>query len=166
MPPPKKSRIAHEQRVFYFALLAGLPAMIVAVVLLWTEGYVPSAKVQWTLVLWMVLAWFYFAFAVREQVVRPLQTMANLLTALREGDFSVRARGANRDEPLGDVMTEINMLSGVLQEQRLGALEATALLRTVMEEIDVAIFAFDNENKLRLVNRAGERLLARPVERL
>jgi len=38
------------------------------------------------------------------------------------------------------------------------------VLRTVMEEIDVAIFTFDNETTT-LVNRAGERLLARPVER-
>jgi two-component system nitrogen regulation sensor histidine kinase NtrY len=67
---------------------------------------------------------------------------------------------------MGEVMIEVNSLSETLREQRLGALEATALLRTVMEEIDVAIFTFDNENKLRLVNRAGERLLARPVERL
>ncbi len=166
MPAPKQRRTAHEQRVFYYALLAGLPAMTVAVVMLWTEGYVPSAKVQWTLVLLMGIFWVGFALALREQVVRPLQTMANLLTALREGDFSVRARGANRDEPLGDVMTEINMLSGVLQEQRLGALEATALLRTVMEEIDVAIFAFDANETLRLVNRTGQELIAQPAERI
>ncbi|MDP1579881.1 MAG: ATP-binding protein, partial [Candidatus Didemnitutus sp.] len=87
-------------------------------------------------------------------------------SALREGDFSTRARGANRDEPLGDVLFEINQLSGVLQEQRLGALEATALLRTVMEEIDVAIFAFDANESLRLVNRSGQELLAQPAERL
>jgi PAS domain S-box-containing protein len=92
--------------------------------------------------------------------------MANLLTALREGDFSTRARGANRDEPLGDVMSEINLLGGVLQEQRLGALEATALLRTVMEEIDVAIFAFDGNETLRLVNRAGQELVGQPAERI
>jgi len=67
---------------------------------------------------------------------------------------------------MGEVMIEVNSLSETLREQRLGALEAGALLRTVMEEIDVAIFTFDNENKLRLVNRAGERLLARPPERL
>lgn len=166
MPSSKHRQPAHEQRIFYYALLAGLPAMITAVVLLWTEGYVPSPKVQWTLVLIMVLSWLGFALALRERVMRPLQTMANLLTALREGDFSVRARGANRDEPLGDVMMEINMLSGVLQEQRLGALEATALLRTVMEEIDVAIFAFDSNETLRLVNRAAQELLAQPAERL
>jgi nitrogen fixation/metabolism regulation signal transduction histidine kinase len=85
---------------------------------------------------------------------------------MREEDFSVRARGARRDDAMGEVMIEVNSLSETLREQRLGALEATALLRTVMEEIDVVIFTFDNENKLRLVNRAGERLLARPLERL
>jgi len=164
MPPTKHRRLAHEQRIFYYALLAGLPAVACSVWLLWANDYQP--KVQWTLLLFIGLCWLGFALAVREQVTRPLQTMANLLTALREGDFSVRARGASRDEPLGDVLAEINMLSGVLQEQRLGALEATALLRTVMEEIDVAIFAFDANATLRLVNRSAQELLAQPAERI
>ena len=164
MPPPKQRRLPHEQRIFYYALLSGLPALIVAGTLLYNGDFTP--KVQWTLGLVVVSCWFGFALAAREQVIRPLQTMANLLTALREGDFSVRARGANRDDPLGDLMSEINMLSGVLQEQRLGALEATALLRTVMEEIDVAIFAFDANETLRLVNRSGQELLAQPAERI
>src|SRR5690606_18854431 len=99
----------------------------------------------------------------RMRVIRPLQTISNLLSALREGDFSIRARGARRDDPLGDAMAEINSLGVILQEQRLGALEATALLRTVMEEIDVAIFAFDSDRILRLVNRAGQELLATPA---
>ena len=60
----------------------------------------------------------------------------------------------------------MNALAETLREQRLGALEATSLLRTVMEEIPVAVFSFDPERRLRLVNRAGERLLARPIERL
>src|ERR1700712_3791789 len=158
MPPPKQRRIPHEQRVFYYALLSGVPALIVAGSLLYAGDFTP--KVQWTLGLVMVVFWLGFALSLREQVIRPLHTMANLLTALREGDFSVRARGANRDDPLGDVMSEINMLSSVLQEQRLGALEATALLRTVMEEIDVAIFAFDANEILRLVNHAGQELIA------
>ncbi len=164
MAKPSHRRLAHEQRVFYYVLLAGLPALIVAGSLLWAGDY--TSKVQWTLSLVMAFFWLGFALAVREQVVRPLQTMANLLTALREGDFSVRARGANRDEPLGDVLAEINLLSRVLQEQRLGALEATALLRTVMEEIDVAIFAFDANETLRLVNRTGQELIAQPAERI
>ncbi len=163
MAKPRK-RISHEQQVFYYTLLSGLPATIIALTLLLTGDF--TAKVQWTLGLLMFGFWFGYAIAVRERVVRPLQTMANLLTALREGDFSTRARGANRDEPLGDVLAEINLLSGTLQEQRLGALEATALLRTVMEEIDVAIFAFDANETLRLVNRAGQELVAQPAERI
>src|SRR6195952_1067124 len=164
MPPPKQRRIPHEQRVFYYALLSGVPALVVAGSLLYAGDFTP--KVQWTLGLVMIVFWLGFALSLREQVIRPLHTMANLLTALREGDFSVRARGANRDDPRGDVMSEINMLSGILQEQRLGALEATALLRTVMEEIDVAIFAFDGDGRLRLANHAGQLLLGKPAERI
>jgi nitrogen fixation/metabolism regulation signal transduction histidine kinase len=131
---------------------------------LWTGDF--SAKVQWTLSALVLGTWLGFAFAARERVVRPLQIVSNLLAALREGDFSIRARGARHDDPLGEVMLEVNALAETLRQQRLGALEATALLRKVMEEIDVAVFAFDGDDRLRLANRAGERLLGRPVERL
>lgn len=165
MPAPRKRRLAHENRILVYALLAGLPGVAVATWLMATSPDIDT-KEFWTLGLLVFGFWLGYALAAREHVMRPLQTMANLLTALREGDFSTRARGANRDEPLGDVMSEINLLGGVLQEQRLGALEATALLRTVMEEIDVAIFAFDSNATLRLVNRAGQELLAQPAERI
>ena len=102
----------------------------------------------------------------RERVVRPLQTLSNMLAALREGDYSIRARGADRDDALGLAFLESNLLGETLRTQRLGAMEATALLRTVMAEIDVAVFAFDDADRVRLVNRAGERLLAQPAERL
>jgi len=146
------------------ALMAGLPGALVAFVLLWIGDY--SAKLQWTLGLFVFALWWGFAFALRERVVLPLQTLSNLLAALREGDYSIRARGARVGDPLGEVQLEVNTLGETLREQRLGALEATTLLRTVMEEIDVAVFAFDGERQLRLVNRAGERLLAQPAERL
>jgi two-component system, NtrC family, nitrogen regulation sensor histidine kinase NtrY len=161
---PSKRKLSHEQAVFYFCLLAGLPAVVVSMSFLWFGDYTP--KVQWTLTLLIVGFWLGYSAAVRMRVIRPLQVMANLLSALREGDFSVRARGAHRDEALGDVMAEINILSRTLQEQRLGALEATALLRTVMEEIDVAIFAFDEAGMLRLANHAAQELLNKPAERI
>jgi two-component system nitrogen regulation sensor histidine kinase NtrY len=156
--------LSYEHRIQLLALAAGLPGSLIAVILLWTGDY--SSRTIWTLGLLIVGLWLGFAFSVRNRVTFSLQTLSNLLAAMREEDFSVRARGARRDDAMGEVMIEVNSLSETLREQRLGALEATALLRTVMEEIDVAIFTFDNENKLRLVNRAGERLLARPVERL
>jgi nitrogen fixation/metabolism regulation signal transduction histidine kinase len=156
--------LSYEQRIQLLAVAAGLPGSAIALILLWTGDY--SSRTIWTLGLLIVGLWLGFAISVRNRVTFSLQTLSNLLAAMREEDFSVRGRGARRDDAMGEVMIEVNSLSETLREQRLGALEAGALLRTVMEEIDVAIFTFDKENKLRLVNRAGERLLARPVERL
>lgn len=160
----RKRQLNHEQRVLLTALVGGLPGALVSLILLWSGDY--TTKVEWTLSALIVGFWVGFAFALRGRVVLPLQTLSNLLAALREGDFSIRARGASRDNALGDVLLEVNALGEILQAQRLGALEASALLRTVMIEIDVAVFAFDREERLVLVNRAGERLMAQPVERL
>src|SRR5690349_436358 len=145
----------HERKVFRLALIGGLPAVIVSLWLLVDSNY--SGKLQWTLGSLIILTWFFVALALRERVVRPLQTLSSLLGALREGDYSIRARGADRDDALGLAFLEANILGETLRTQRLGAMEATALLRTVMAEIDVAVFAFDDENRLRLANRAAER---------
>jgi len=155
----------HEGRIVLLALAAGLPGVATALIILWWLGDY-SPKVQWTLSVVIVSTWWGCVAAVRERVASPLRTIANLLEAMREGDYSIRARGAKGDDALGDVMAQVNEMAATLREQRLGALEATTLLRKVMEEIDVAIFAFDGNRKLKLVNRAGERLLAQPTERI
>lgn len=156
--------LLYERRILLLALAAGLISTLVAMILLWTGGY--SSKLQWTLTVFMVISWLSFAFSAQSRVVFPLRTLSNLLAALREGDFSIRARGASIDDALGEVLREVNALGETLRQQRLGALEATALLRKVMEEIDVAVFAFDGIGCLRLVNRAGERVLNQPAERI
>jgi len=156
--------LTYERRVQLLALAAGLPGSLVALLLLWLGPY--SSQTAWTLTLFIVGAWLGFAASLRHRVVFSLQTLSNLLAAMREEDFSLRGRGARADDAMGEVMIEVNALSETLREQRLGALEATALLRTVMEEIDVAVFTFDEVGKLKLVNRAAERLMDRPAERL
>jgi len=154
----------YDQRIFTLTLLGGGPATVISLILLWTGDFAP--KVQWTLTLLIVLCWVGFASAVRHRVVYPLQTLANLLEALREGDYTLRGRHALEDDPLGQVVQEVNTLSSTLRQQRLDAMEATSLLSAVIEELDVAVFAFDSEEQLRLSNRAGERLLAQPPDRL
>jgi two-component system, NtrC family, nitrogen regulation sensor histidine kinase NtrY len=153
-----------ETRVLLQALAVGLPGALLGLALLWAGPY--SAGVRWTLAALLIAAWWALASTLQTRVVRPLRTLANLLSALREGDFSLRARPAPRLDALGQVFEEVNALGGTLREQRLGALEATALLHRVIEEVEVAIFAFDDRDRLQLVNRAGERLLAAPAERL
>ncbi len=154
----------HEQRILWLALVAGIPGSGIALIMLWSGDY--TAKVQWTLSVLILAVWLGAAFGVRQRVVFPLQTLSNLLAALREGDYSIRGSSARKDDALGEVTREINALADTLRWQRMDALEATALLQKIMEEIDVAILSFDEDQKLRLVNRAGERLLNRPWERL
>ena len=156
--------LSHDRRILLLALAAGLPALVAAGILLWL---VPaSGLLRATLLGALALGWLVAARAAQIRVVRPLQVIANLLAGLREGHFTLRARDEETDDVLGAVRREVNALQETLKEQRLGALEADALLRRVMEEIDVAVFAFDAARALRLVNRAGERLLGHPSERL
>ncbi len=156
--------LTHDRRIVLLAAAAALPAVAVSLGILWAGDY--SSKVRWTLTVFVVLAWLAFVQALRERVIRPLQTVSNILAAMREEDFSIRARGARPDDALGEVFIEVNALAETLREQRLGALEATALLSRVMAEIEVAVFAFDEAGLLRLVNRFGERLLGQPEPRL
>ena len=156
--------LRYQSRILVLALLAGLPGTALGLVLLWSGPV--EARTLWTITLAVVAVWVGASLALRERVVRPLQTLSNLLAALREGDFSIRARGARGDDALGLALLEVNTLSETLREQRLGAEEATALLRTVMAETDVAILAFDAAGRLRLANRAAEGLLRQPAARL
>ena len=163
---PKRRRfsLSHERRVFLLAMGAGLPGVVASLALLWSGDY--STRATWTLGGFVAGSWLAVAIALRERVVRPLQTLSNMLAALREGDFSLRARFGRSDDALGLALLEINLLGDTLRSQRQGALEASSLLRAVMAEIDVAIFTFDDQDALRLVNRAGERLLHQAGERL
>jgi len=157
-------RLGHDRRILLLAVLAGLPGMAVALGFIWLEPL--SARVQWTVTVVLLASWGGLAVLVREQVVRPLGTLANMLAALREGDFSIRARVGDASDALSLAYLEVNNLEEILREQRLGAVEATETLRKVLEEIDVAVLAFDPGETLRIVNRAAERLLNQPAERL
>jgi two-component system nitrogen regulation sensor histidine kinase NtrY len=157
-------RLSHDTRILLMAFASALPGALISLIFLWTGDYTP--KVQWTLTVIIITFCLGFAFSLRERVVLPLQTLSNLLAALGEGDFSIRARGARGGDALGEVLIEVNALVETLRDNRLDALEATTLLRKVMAEIDVAVFTFDERHELKFVNRAGARLLNQPAERL
>src|ERR1700758_880866 len=160
----RSARLSYEGKITWLTFVAVAPAAIIALGLLWFGDH--TQKVQWTLTILIVGCIAAFILSTREHAVRPLQTLSNLLAALREGDYSIRGRGAREGSALGEVLLEVNSLGETLRQQRLGAFEATALLRTIMGEIDVAIFTFDPERRLRLINRAGETLLGRPMDKL
>jgi nitrogen fixation/metabolism regulation signal transduction histidine kinase len=161
---PVAPRPGHEQRVLALALWSGLPGVIVAAWLLWGESH--SLKVRLTFTILVAGAWLIGAFALRERVIRPLQTLSNLIAAVREGDYGIRARSSGGEDALAVAFLEVNALGDTLRGQRLRAVEADALLRRVTEEIDIAVFAFDGGGVLRLVNRSGELIMGRPAAAL
>ncbi|WP_394834269.1 ATP-binding protein [Pendulispora rubella] len=157
-------KLPHDARISLTAFLGALPGAAVALAFLaWSPA---SVDLRIALALLIVVAWVGAALAVRARVMRPLRTMTNLVEAIRVGDFSLRGTGARGGNPLGELMLEINALGDNLREGRLAALEADALVRIVLEQVDVAIFAFDGANQLRLVNRAGALLLGAATEEL
>jgi PAS domain S-box-containing protein len=156
--------MTHDRRLQFRSFLGALPALVLAGLLLWRTPWPGTVKAA--LMLCAVWCAWFAARGIRARVLRPLQTLSNLLAAIREGDYSFRAKEPAHADALGSVYHELNTLSELLQQQRMKATEATALLRAVMTEIDVAVFAFDGDGALRLVNRAGAALLGSPQERL
>jgi two-component system, NtrC family, nitrogen regulation sensor histidine kinase NtrY len=152
-----RRRLSFEKRLRLWLWLMGVPALV----LLWRELSVQKADAG---ILWILLAlttalWAFIVSLVLEQITRPLQTLANVVAALREDDFSFRARGARRNDAMGDLALEINALAGTLQSQRAGALEAMALVERVMRSMQSPVLAFDLEGRLKMLNAAAEQML-------
>jgi two-component system nitrogen regulation sensor histidine kinase NtrY len=146
-----------ERRILMLSLLSGLAGVLVALVMIWAVPFQISTKI--TLTFLILVFWIGFGFAVKNKVAFPLRTILNILGALREGDYSMRLRGARRDDAMGELAWEVNRLVTYLQGQRFDVLESTGLLQKILAEIDVALFGFDSGNILQWVNDSGRDLL-------
>ena len=166
-PAGTRTRAVHrslEESILLLTIIAGLPAGLALLYLTWGQAY--TFEVRWTLTTVVLLVWIGAAAVAYQMITRVLYLQANLLGALREGDYSIRGTGAKAGSAVDLVMVEINALGDTLQRQRTEAVESTALLQSVMGAIDVAVFAFDMDERLVLVNPAGERLLGQSATRL
>src|SRR5882724_4934062 len=164
-PRPKQSRRApFERRIIRSSLCLAIPGLITSGILIWLQDWDIESK--FALFFTELLLCGLIVGVLHEQIIRPLQTLANVVGALREEDYSFRARMAIPDDALGELSLEVNMLADLLAAHRIGAIEATALLQRVVEEVDIPLFAFDPSETLRLVNSAGERLLQQASPRL
>jgi nitrogen fixation/metabolism regulation signal transduction histidine kinase len=153
-----------QSRVVLLTLAGGFPALVTALLLLRNLSIADS--VQRLIILVLIGAWIGFAIAVRRAIIEPMRSVANLLEALRGGDYGIRGRYARKGDALGDIVFESNRLGATLRAQRFEALEASALLNKVLAEIDVAVLAFDGEDRVRFANRAAGTLIRRYPEAL
>lgn len=160
----RRKRLSYDAFILLLTLLIGLPATVAAELLLLIGNY--SGETKWTITLFLGLGWLIGASILQGQVIRPLQTLSNMVASIREEDFSFRVRGGSRTDSLSDLILELNGLADRLQQQKVSSLEATALLKKVLMEIDVAVFTFDQQQQLQIVNRAGEQLMGRIAPRI
>jgi two-component system, NtrC family, nitrogen regulation sensor histidine kinase NtrY len=162
--PRRKHRLLYEHRISLYSFLVALPALLASGVLVWLLPWTLEARLS--LIGGELFVWWILALALQEQTTRPLQTLSNVISSLREEDYSFRARNASPDDVLGELSLEVNALADMLSDQKLRSVEATALLQRVVDEIDAPLFTFDPASRLRLVNPAGERLLRQTKTRL
>ncbi|MBN2686303.1 MAG: hypothetical protein JXR40_13565 [Pontiellaceae bacterium] len=153
-----------ERKYVLGSLFCGFVPMIVAVACVWripmSTGYRLLSSAA------LAALWVVPAFILKSRLAFQLRTLTNLLNALREGDYSFTVKGACSNDAMGELTGEINALSGILHNERLEAMEATALLRKILEGVDVALFGFDQNNLLRMVNGSGAGLMGKPAENL
>ncbi|HEY1677778.1 MAG TPA: ATP-binding protein [Candidatus Sulfotelmatobacter sp.] len=162
--PRKRARLLYENRISLYSFLVALPGLVVSGILVWMQPW--SLESRLALIGAEFFVWWLLALALQEQTTRPLQTLANVIGSLREEDYSFRARNAVAEDALGELSIEVNALADMLSDQKVRAIEATALLQRVVDEIDAPLFAFDPGSLLRLVNPAGEHLLRQPRVRM
>jgi two-component system nitrogen regulation sensor histidine kinase NtrY len=152
-----------EHRIRVLCLFIAAPAFVLAAVLLWQAKF--SQGMVWTLLGGVAFLSLIAGAILMEEIIRPLQTLANVVSSLRESDYSFRARGAGQLDALGELALEINEFADLLQSQRLGEMEASALLRCVISSMDAPVLAFDPTHRLRLVNPAAEHIFHLIAER-
>lgn len=158
-----RSKRSAVRRAWLFSLLLSLPGLLFAGILGWQNGISSAAG---TLAGVSLLLYFLLvAASLIEGLIRPIQTLSNVVSSLREGDYSFRARGAGSQDAYGELASEINSLADLLQGQRVRSLEATALLARILEVMHSPLFAFDREDVLQLVNESGTKFLGIPHSR-
>lgn len=162
--PRKRVRLLYEHRVNLYCFLVALPGLIVSIILVSMQSWALESRLA--LIALELFVWWLLALALQEQTTRPLQTLSNVIGALREEDYSFRARNAVPEDALGELSLEVNALADMLSDEKIRAIEATALLQRVVDEIDAPLFAFDPASVLRLVNPAGEHLLRQTQARM
>ncbi len=145
-----------ETRIRILCVFIAAPAFLLAALLLWRGKF--SLSMALSILGGVALFSLLAASMLMEQIIRPLQTLANVISALRESDYSFRARGSRQFDAMGELAMEINEFADLLQSQRLGEMEATALLRCVISSMDSPVLAFDPDRRLRLINPAAENI--------
>ncbi|MDR7091259.1 sensor histidine kinase [Cellvibrio fibrivorans] len=146
-----------EAHLIRLVLLASLPLLLL---LLWV-------MVLANISIWLILLTgligglviLFSCYSVYQKLSYQFRSISNLLEALIQGDYTLRARTDQNNSALDELVGAINGLAKRLSQQRWESVESQLLLRTIIEHIDVAIIALNQDNQIRFLNPAAENLL-------
>ncbi|KGJ88034.1 sensor histidine kinase [Thalassotalea sp. ND16A] len=153
----KKARVKFETQLLKYLLIAtGVPVALLLLVLWY---YQASTNLFMLILLTLFCITGYCAITMYHKITFQFRTLSNLLEGMSHGDYSLRGRRHSRDDALGELVDQINNLANTLTEQRFSAMEGQHLLKKVIQHINVAIIAVDEQQQLALLNPAAEQLL-------
>lgn len=153
--PPR--RMATERRLFLLVLSSAIPATLF---LIWPSGDDIWAGMAKGAIAFAFLAWILvIAGAVRGELLRHTRTLSNLVEAIRRQDHSLKGAGARESGELGELYRQINGLTHDLKLSRQTEQELLGVLEKVVGQINVAIFVFDSQDRIRLANEPAGALL-------
>jgi two-component system, NtrC family, nitrogen regulation sensor histidine kinase NtrY len=152
-----KKRRSFESQLARLSLISSVPILFILL------GEMIYAQVSTPLILLVVLigsiSTLYTHYQIHQNSVYQFRRLSNLLDAMIQGDYSLRARSDQSDGALDELIVSINGLAQRLSQQRLESVESQLLAHTVIEHIDVAIVALNEENKISFLNPAAKKLL-------
>ncbi|HWS71190.1 MAG TPA: ATP-binding protein, partial [Thermoanaerobaculia bacterium] len=82
-----------ERRLRFLSFCAVLPSLATSLALLWIVDLTNEARVSVALVL--IAATLFLLKILHQRLTFPLRTLANVAGAIREEDYSLRARGVS-----------------------------------------------------------------------
>ena len=153
--PPAK----FEGRLFFSILRTGLPGVGLGLILLWINPYSIDHKIEGTVL--VLLLWLSASLAARDSIIHSIRVLSNVVASLKYEDFAFRSTRAGLGDALGDLAIEINNVARNMEAERLGAIEATNLVRKIIFEVDAVILAFSPDNRVKMLNRAAAAFLGK-----
>ena len=162
MKQNRQNKKSFEVQLTQLSLFTSLPLFFLLI------GVMIYANISVYLILLTVfissLVIMYSHSKLHQKSAYQFRSLSNLLDAMVQGDYSLRARPSDGDEALNELVDSINSLSLRLNKQRIETTESQLLLTTVINHIDVAILALNENNNLVLTNPAAKKLLQIPTE--
>jgi len=120
---------------------------------------IPSQRLRATCLIVGAGATLLIGWLATRRLLVTLDTVSDLLGALREGDFAFRASARRAIDPLHGLIANVNLLGEDLREGRRKRTETSRFLGKTLIALQDPVFVVDDANRLRLVNPAGRRLI-------